>query len=96
MATSDSAMAMYPATDPMPAYNLWRHLAITNDGTKVTFYMDDSLNADPVMPDAFHGTGTTVYLGCDNGSPNGASFWGGIDEVRIYEGVVPAGQLPSL
>jgi len=72
----------------------WTHVAVTFDGTTMVFYVDGQetgrggFSFGPT-------TDATITIGCDNSS-GWNSFNGALDEVRIYDTVLPPTEIKKL
>ncbi|MBN1506972.1 MAG: hypothetical protein JW955_09005 [Sedimentisphaerales bacterium] len=72
----------------------WSHVAATFDGTTMVFYVDGQ---ETGRGDFSFGptTDATITIGCDNSSGSNC-FNGVLDEVRIYDSVLPATEVKKL
>jgi Concanavalin A-like lectin/glucanases superfamily/Malectin domain len=66
----------------------WHHLAVTYDGNVVTLYVDDAVSAKAATGKVAQ-TSDTLYFGA-------ASYWGLIDQVRIYDRALAASDISKL
>jgi hypothetical protein len=66
----------------------WHHLAITYDGHQITLYVDDTASTKPAVG-KITASSDTLYFGS-------ASYWGLIDQVRIYDRALPASDISKL
>ncbi len=72
-------------TCPLPATNVWVHVAATWNGTTMALYTNGSLQASQVAGGVLTTTSDPLVIGTKNGSAaNGDYFNGWLDEVRIY------------
>ncbi|MCD4728204.1 MAG: LamG domain-containing protein [Pirellulales bacterium] len=77
------------------AFNTWYHAALTYDGTTFRFYHNGVL-VDSVE-DTFSGFGTyPAYLGHYYGVNAGDSLDGTLDDVRIYNEVLPSWKIKAI
>src|SRR5262249_41827529 len=70
--------AAVSSTRAIPADHAWHHVAVTRQGSTVTFYLDGSAAGTASMAGAFHTNSSPVDIGCDEtgfyhlkGSPPG-------------------------
>ena len=69
--------------------NVWQHLAVTYDGANLRLYLNGSLVATKPVTEVNSGVAGTLTIGC--GSSN--HFRGRIDEARIYNRALSAGEV---
>jgi glucose/arabinose dehydrogenase len=79
-----------PAPTPLQT-NAWSHLAFTNDGTASKLYVNGTL-VSTGPPQAAPATAGLLHIGGDSIWP-GEFFDGSIDEVRVYNRALTAGQI---
>ncbi len=89
--TLASGMANYLDSTRSPALGVWQHLAATYDGTTAKFYVDGALVASKAFSGNV-GDSNMWRIGAYGGTPGGF-FDGLIDEVRIYDRALTAGQV---
>ncbi len=78
------------SSEPLEA-NVWSHLALTYDGAKLRLFVDGELIASEAVENADSGSAGPLTIGCN--ALYGAHFQGKIDEVRIYNRALGAGEL---
>ena len=79
------------APDPLPA-NAWSHLAFTDDGARMRIYVDGELAGTwPAIP--LTATEGPLTIGCL--ANYGNYFHGRIDEVRVYDRALDAGEVSA-
>jgi hypothetical protein len=66
----------------------WHHLAVTYDGRQVTLFVDDVTSVKPAAG-KIAATNDTLYFGS-------GSYWGLIDQVRIYDRALAASDISKL
>jgi hypothetical protein len=72
----------------------WTHIAVTFDGTTMIFYIDGQETGRGAFSFG-PTTDATITIGCDNSSGWNA-FNGALDEVRIYDSVLPPTEIKKL
>ena len=81
-------------TQYVPPFNQWRHLLVTASATGRSFYVNGSLFRETTtVPSIFSSNTASLSIGNDDGI---YSFNGSIDDVRIYNRVVSAGEAALL
>ena len=66
----------------------WHHLAVTYDGSQITLYVDDTSSVKAAAGKVATSS-DTLFFGSD-------SFWGLIDQVRIYDRALAATDISKL
>jgi chitodextrinase len=92
-ATLNSGMSNYLDSTKSPTIGTWQHIAATYDGTTAKFYVDGALVASKTFTDDV-GNSNNWRIGAYGGTPGGF-FDGTIDEVRIYDRALTAGQVTA-
>ncbi len=69
----------------------WVHLAATYDGARIRLYVDGELAATQEASHPWDEAGA-LKIGCDAAD---GPFWGRIDEVRVYDWTLNAGEIAS-
>ena len=70
---------------------VWSHLALTYDGAKLRLYVNGELAATKVVKEPSSATPGPLTIGC--AKLTGSYFKGRIDEVRIYDRALGAGEV---
>lgn len=68
--------------------NKWANVAVTVNGTSVTFYINGTVAQTGIISIPSIQVGQ-LEIGCTN-NPTGRCFVGGIDDVRIYSQAITA------
>lgn len=77
---------------PVPATNMWHHAAYTWDGTTSRLWLN---NAQVASSSRGPGVTTPTFI-MFGGIPDGEPYAGTLDEVRLYEGALPASDIAFL
>ena len=75
-------------TDAEP--NVWTHLALTYDGAQMRLYVDGELTDTTPAPEGVEASSGDLSIGCDTEYKD--HFKGLIDEVRVYDRALDAGE----
>jgi len=79
------------------AQNQWHHVAVTSNGTGYVSYIDGAEIGFNDTVGAARYSGDDILIGCDlNAGVIAQYFIGIIDDIRIYDGVLQAGQIAAL
>ncbi len=77
------ALPLYLESDTQVPLNEWHHVAVTYDGTTLTFYLDGIADGSGLLPGPLTPNTEPLHIGAD--FPGGDEFWyGAIDEVKIW------------
>jgi ligand-binding sensor domain-containing protein len=80
---------------PTHKFDVWRHVVITYDGTKMIYYVDGvETGRLPAIGDIYYTLNDAVSLGQDGTA--GSFFKGLIDEVRIYDRAITEDEVKLL
>jgi hypothetical protein len=71
-------------TGPAITDTNWHHVVMTTNGTTVTMYLDGSSVGTATHYTQTFSSGAAVYLASYTTTSGQANFWGGIDEVAMY------------
>jgi hypothetical protein len=90
--------AVVSSTRAIPADHAWHHVAVTRQGSTVTFYLDGSAAGSRTMSGSFGANASPVDLGCDITGCNSAGelLQGSIDEVRLYNRALSASEIQTV
>jgi hypothetical protein len=77
-----------------PSLNRWYHVVISRTGSNYTFYVDGSLNGTATNGTTIPNAASPLTIGW--GETLGKTFNGALDEVRVYNRTLSAGELRSL
>jgi hypothetical protein len=75
--------------------NNWVHVAVTADGTNVSFYINGVLDSTTPQTTSITQTGLPLFLGRQGSSCNCNFLQGGMDEVRIWSVALTQAQISS-
>ena len=73
----------------------WSHIAVTNDGNKIRLYVNGELEDTGWSSDVKAGGAGPLTIGGNEAFEAGEYFSGKIDEVRVYERALDAGDIVS-
>ena len=68
----------------------WHHIALTFDGTTVNFYIDGSSAGSVGNTTALTDSASTISIGYDNVTPAVSYVDAFVDEIAIYDSIVPS------
>ncbi|HJY81928.1 MAG TPA: LamG-like jellyroll fold domain-containing protein, partial [Candidatus Binatia bacterium] len=90
--------AAVSSTRAIPADHAWHHVAVTRQGSTVTFYLDGSAAGTASMAGAFHTNSSPVDIGCDETGCNDLNglLTGSVDEVRLYNRALSASEIQTV
>jgi len=75
----------------------WHHIAVVIKlGVSVTFYVDGALSSSFSVDSAANSANSDLQFGLNPYAPYGTYFTGSMDEVRIYDRALSAGDVASL
>jgi O-glycosyl hydrolase len=76
----------------------WHHIAATRDATtgQMLIYVDGVLQASGLGPVGTRGAPPALRVGSIQAGYAGGFYTGAIDDVQLFDNVVPAAQIPSL
>jgi hypothetical protein len=75
----------------------FHHMAVTRSGSTVTFYINGTASGSATMTGTFNNNPDTIRIGTDGPTWNAKSFFFGvIDEVRLYNRSLSAGEIQNL
>lgn len=84
------------ANVPRPI-GVWTHVAGTWDGTTLSIYQDGALMSTSTSTGSLSLTGSNLFIGKQSYLPNPACwFFGALDELRIYNRALTAGEIQDL
>ena len=89
--TLGSSLSSYLDSGQSPATGQWQHLAATYDGTVARYYVD-GLEVAARATSGSIGSSNTWRIGAYGGTPGGF-FDGLVDDVRIYDRALSAGEI---
>ena len=92
-ATLGSSLSSYLDSGQSPIVGQWQHLAATFDGTTARYYIDGAQVASQAVSGAV-GTSNTWRIGA-YGTSLGGFFDGTVDDVRVYNRALSAGEIVS-
>ncbi|MBI5684491.1 MAG: LamG domain-containing protein [Verrucomicrobia bacterium] len=72
----------------------WHHVAVTQSGTAVNFYLDGASAGSATISTPTADANQPLYIG--NRGDSGTDFYGYLDDVRIYDNALSAGQIAAL
>ena len=78
-------------TDAEP--NVWTHLALTYDGAQMRLYVDGELTDTTAAPEGVEPSAGDLSIGCETEYKD--HFKGLIDEVRVYDRALGAGEVAA-
>jgi hypothetical protein len=94
VASIDDGVSVWGPFSPKPG--TWTHIAGTFDGTTLRLYVDGMMVGEAQAPAPYYSAlAWTIGGGIDNDVP-GNHFAGGIDELRLYRGVLTAEEIAAL
>lgn len=74
----------------------WHHIAVTKNGSVVTFFIDGALDNSATMTQTFPSTSHSLHIGTENYSATTEKFDGLIDDVRVYNRALSAAEIKIL
>jgi hypothetical protein len=94
--SSNSGMAKTASNmDPLPT-NTWSHVAVTYDASQIRYYVNGVLVDTQAYSQPLLSTTETLCIGRLEESRNQACFYGGIDEVYLFDRVLTETEVQSL